>query len=69
MELTFHFFFHNAAALPEKLTEGREAIYLQHFFDRLVGRSTILGVGKSVRLVDGPEFRPVDMESLLSHGH
>lgn len=36
MGLAFHFFFHNASDLPEKLTEGREGLYLQHFFDRLV---------------------------------
>lgn len=35
LDKTFHFFWHTARDLPEQLTHGREAIYLDHFFDRL----------------------------------
>lgn len=35
-QYTFHFFFHNSKHLPELLTAGKEALYLQHFYDRLV---------------------------------
>ena len=31
----FHFLFHSIQDLPEKLTEGREHWYLQHFYDKL----------------------------------
>lgn len=31
----FHFLFHSISDLPEKLTEGREHWYLQHFYDKL----------------------------------
>lgn len=63
MELTFHFFFHNANFLPEKLTEGRESLYLQHFYDRLVSRSEDSGKGMSAQLIFLRPF--IDMESLL----
>lgn len=33
---TFHFAFHQARGLAEALTEGREEVYLQHFYERLV---------------------------------
>lgn len=33
----FHYFFHSCPDLPEALTQGRERMYLKHFYERLVG--------------------------------
>jgi hypothetical protein len=32
----FHFAFHQPQGLAEALTEGKEEVYLQHFYERLV---------------------------------
>lgn len=33
----FHYYLHMQSDLPEMLTEGRERMYIKHFYDRLVG--------------------------------